>query len=113
MSVERADPSRLAPPLERMLLVRLLVGLVLLVGGVAALGWAFREPMLAVAQGFVDRLGVWGLFFGMFLIDSYAFPPLAHEPILFFAHAGGIGFYQVAFLGGLGSFLAEIGRAHV
>ena len=106
MSVDGAEGPALQPVWERAVLVRFLVGILLLVIGVGALGWAFRAPLAELSAAFVGRFGTWGLFFGMLIIDAYAFPPLAHEPILFFAHAGGVSFVDVTLVAGTASFLA-------
>jgi membrane protein YqaA with SNARE-associated domain len=79
------------------------VFLVLLVG---ALGVVFRGPLSDLAEAFARRFGAPGVFLGMLFIDAYAAPPLAHEPVLFFAHAGGMGFADATLVAGTGSFLA-------
>ncbi|MEL6187413.1 MAG: VTT domain-containing protein [Myxococcota bacterium] len=106
MATHGAPPRVLAPPLDRSVLIRFVLGVVLLIGAVGALGWFFRAQMASAAEWFVGEFGLYGVFFGMLLVDAYAFPPLAHEPILFFAHAGGLDFLQVALVAGAGSFLA-------
>lgn len=106
MSIDSANAPALVPLFERPVLARFVLGIVLLVSVVAGLGWAFRVPISSLAAGFVSEFGLPGVLFGMLVVDAYAFPPLAHEPILFFAYAGGLGFLEVALVAGLGSFLA-------
>lgn len=106
MSTDSAQASSLGPILERAVVVRLALGIVLLIAAVAALGLVFRAPIEGLAESFVRRFGAAGVFLGMLFIDAYAFPPLAHEPILFFAHAGGLGFVEASLVAGTASFLA-------
>jgi len=74
---------------------RLLAGLVILLAGSAGAGWVLRAPLTAAADWFVRELGVWGLFGGILFTDSWVAPPLTHEPLLLFAHAGGISFVTI------------------
>lgn len=106
MTVDGAPARALGPTLDRGVVVRFVIGVVVLVAVVGALGWLFRAPMSDLAGAFVAEFGTPGIFFGMLLVDSYAFPPLAHEPVLFMAHAGGLGFWKVCLVAGTGSFLA-------
>lgn len=106
MSIDSVNTPSLVPVLERPVLARFFLGVFVLVAGVALLGWAFRAPISALAAHFVGQFGIIGVLLGMLVVDSYAFPPLAHEPILFFAHAGGLGFFEVTLMAGTGSFLA-------
>ncbi len=53
---------------------RSLAGLVALVACVAAVSYAFREPLGALGRGFVSRFGVAGLGVGSFLADGLHFP---------------------------------------
>lgn len=106
MTVDGAEAARLPPVFERALVLRLIAGVLFLLLVVGGLGWSFREPISALAEVFVRSFGALGVFFGMLVVDAYAFPPLAHEPILFFAYAGGMSFVEVTLAAGLGSFLA-------
>lgn len=106
MSVEPTEAPPLSSIFERALLLRLLGGICVLVVAIAVLGFVFRGPLTNLASVFVAKAGLVGVFFGMLAIDAYAFPPLAHEPILFFAHAGGLEFWSISCVGGLASFLA-------
>jgi membrane protein YqaA with SNARE-associated domain len=73
----------------------LMLGLVALVLIVAALSWALRDPLTQMSAWFVEELGLWGLFGGILFTDCWIAPPLSHEPLLFFAHAGGIPFVKI------------------
>lgn len=107
MSGELTQAPMPSPPvLERAVLIRMALGIVLLVALVGGLGVAFRSPLSALAEAFVTRFGAWGVFVGMMGLDAWALPPLAHEPLLFFAHAGGLGFAEASLIGGTASFLA-------
>lgn len=85
---------------------RIVVGLVLLLVVSAGLGYLVRAPLTEAAQWFVDELGMLGLFFGVLLVDSWVLPPLTHEPLLFFAYAGGVSYLDVWACAGLASTLA-------
>ncbi len=91
---------------DRALLARLVIGIGLVALTAVVLAATFRAPIEAFASGLVSRFGGTGVFFAMLIVDSYAVPPLSHEPVLFFAHAGGLGFWKVTAIAGTGSFLA-------
>lgn len=107
MTVDGA-PARaaLAPTLDRSVVLRFALGIVVLIALVGVLGWFFRAPISALAASFVAEFGAPGVFVGMLFVDAYAFPPLAHEPVLFVAHAGGLSFWETVGVAGTGSFLA-------
>lgn len=56
------------------LLVRLLFGLVMLLGGIGLVGYLVRRPTEQLARYFVDAFGVWGLALGTLLADGLHFP---------------------------------------
>ena len=85
--------------------IRLVVGIVVLLGVVALLGAWLREPVTTLASEVVEGFGLVGLFFAVMFFDSSPLP-LVTEPLLFVAHAGGIDFVTIAAIGGTASFLA-------
>jgi membrane protein YqaA with SNARE-associated domain len=74
---------------------RLWMGLLILLVGTAAAGYVLRAPLTSIADWFVDELGLWGLFTGILLTDSWVAPPMTHEPLLLFALAGGVPFVVI------------------
>ena len=76
----------------RSLLMRVGTGLVVMLVGIATIAILAREPLEVAAGGFVDAFGLLGVFVGVLLTDTFV---LTHEPILFVAYAGGLGFWPV------------------
>lgn len=83
--------------------VRLGVGLVVLILVAGLLGYLFRVPLTQVSAYCVDRFGLVGLFVGVVFTDSWILPPLTHEPLLFFGHAGGLSYAQIFLVAGAAS----------
>ena len=102
------DKSAQSPIIDRTLVIRIIVGLLALLLAVFFLGWFFREPLASGANFFVEKFGIIGVFILMLVVDAWAFPPLAHEPILLFAYVGGIPVLDIAVVAGFGSFLAGL-----
>ncbi|MBW1877507.1 MAG: hypothetical protein JRI25_25115 [Deltaproteobacteria bacterium] len=73
---------------------------------VAALGYAFAEPIERVSAVFLEHFGRAGLFAAVFIMD--AIPFTTHEPVLFLAYTGGVTFWQVFGLAGTASVLSGI-----
>lgn len=74
---------------------RLAFGLVLLLGVSALAAILLREPLTTLAAWFMREMGLLGLFVGVVCTDIWVAPPLTHEPLLFFAHAGGVPFVEI------------------
>jgi len=73
------EPSSLddAPRSPLRLLLRMLLGLGLLLAGVALVSSLFRSELEALGHAFVDRFGLWGMLVGAMLADGFHFllPP--------------------------------------
>ncbi|MEZ4317322.1 MAG: VTT domain-containing protein [Myxococcota bacterium] len=74
------------------LVVRLGIGLSTLVALFGLLAWGLREPLEAFAAWFVSHTGLVGVAVLVSIVDAL---PLTHEPILFLAWNGGLGFWPV------------------
>jgi membrane protein YqaA with SNARE-associated domain len=74
---------------------RLGIGLLVLLLVTGVLGFVLRNPLTDLAHWFVGELGLYGLFVGVLFTDSWIAPPLTHEPLLLFAHAGGVSFATI------------------
>jgi membrane protein YqaA with SNARE-associated domain len=85
-------------------LVRLAVGVVLLIGAVGALGYAFHAEIVAISAGFLDTFGPLGIAIGFFLPDAFALP-FIHDAFSFFGLVGGMGFWEVVAWASTGSLL--------
>lgn len=92
-------------PDPRALLLRVAVGAVGIVGGIAAVGLLLREPVTALGQWFVDSFGLLGVFVGVFLCDIM--PISLHDPFLVAGHSGGLGFVEIAATATTASLLAS------
>ena len=96
---------------------RLAVGLIGLLCVVGALSYWFKDPLTDGSRVFVEQFGLAGVFGGVLFTDTFL---LTHEPVLFAAHAGGLGFWPIFLTasaasicaGGLGWMLGSLfGRA--
>ncbi len=87
------------------LLRRALGGLVLILVVAGVAGVVLREPITAVAEVFIGRFGLAGLFAGVLFTDASPFP-LTHEPVLLLGVAMGIPWWKLAFVGSLASVTA-------
>ena len=92
----RMDPKTLAWNIAKALMVILVV--------VVVIGLVFREPMERVAEGFVNRFGLPGVFVAALLLD--AMPGLGSQPIVVLACAGGLPGVWVWLVAGAGSWLS-------
>lgn len=101
-SSRRGEPDGLG---LRALLGRLAVGLAAICGAVVVLAVTLQEPLQAVSEAFVAAFGLGGVFVAVILTDTFA---LTHEPVLFAAHAGGLGFWPIFFTASVASVLAGI-----
>ncbi|MCB9679211.1 MAG: VTT domain-containing protein [Alphaproteobacteria bacterium] len=72
--------------------MRLGIGLSTLVAVFALLAYGLREPLEHVAAWFVGYAGLPGVAVLVMVVDAL---PLTHEPILFLAWSGGLGFWPV------------------
>ena len=85
------------------LVVRLGIGLSTLVAVFAGLAWSLQDPLEQLAAWFVGTAGLVGVAVLVSIVDAL---PLTHEPILFLAWNGGLGFWPVwaaASIGSIGS----------
>lgn len=85
------------------LLVRLGFGLFTLLIAFGLLAWSLQEPLEAFSAGFVEWAGLPGVVILITIVDAL---PLTHEPILFLAWSGGLGFVQVWVAASTGSIAA-------
>lgn len=74
----------------RTMLWRMGVGVAVLFVAVIVLAVVLHEPLTALSLAFVDRFGLVGVGVGVIITDTFM---LTHEPLLFAAHAGGLGFW--------------------
>ncbi len=84
------------------LVKRLALGIVVLFSLVVVLSLTLREPLEVVSAWFVDQFGLAGVLASTFLLD--AIPFTTHEPILFFAFSGGLGYWKIFAAAATGSF---------
>ena len=69
-------------------------------------GLTLKEPITAVSGWFVESLGLWGIFFGVLLLDCL--PLTMSEPLLLLGYEGKIGFWTLTTVAGCGSWLSAI-----
>lgn len=89
----------------RPLLRRAVTGFVLLIGIVGVASWAAAPWIRTWAGTFVDQFGLWGVFFGVILTDTFF---LGNEPLLGVAYAGGLPFVPIAAVACVASVLAGL-----
>jgi len=76
-----ADTPAEPPIIDRVLIRKMVVGIVALLAVAGACGLLLQEPIEAFATAFVDRYGLLGLAAGVLFTDS-SLIPLTHEPFL-------------------------------
>lgn len=113
MSTPSADDIPTIPPLAT-LIPRLLLGLLVLGGSVAAAAWFLREPIATFSTWLTTTTGWPGLVVSMALTDVVPFA--THGAVLLVAQAGGLGFWTSFFAASVGTVLGvisswSIGRA--
>ncbi len=86
---------------------RLGLGLLVLVGLIAALGLAVREPVAAFGARVVAELGLPGLFAAVVAMDQI--PGVGFQPALFFGYTGGIPLLNLVIAAWAASYVASIG----
>lgn len=86
------------------LIKRLVVGLFLLVIVSFFAGLTLRGPITEMSAWFVSNLGLWGIFFGVMLLDCL--PLTMSEPLVLLGFEGGIDFWTLTTIAGLGSWLS-------
>lgn len=75
---------------DRRLIRKSFVGLVLILGVAGLTGVLFKEPLEAVGGAFIDNFGLAGLFAGVIVTDASPLP-LTNEPLIFLARGAGVG----------------------
>ena len=75
---------------DRRLIRKSFVGLVLILGVAGLTGVLFKEPLQAVGGAFIDNFGLAGLFAGVIVTDASPLP-LTNEPLIFLARGAGVG----------------------
>lgn len=78
------------------------LGIVLLMLVVTALGMFFREPLVALSKTFVDRFGGPGVAIGFYLPDAFTIP-IPNDVFTTFGIVAGMPFWHVVGWGTLGS----------
>jgi membrane protein YqaA with SNARE-associated domain len=96
------DPAPAQSIDARRLFLSTLVGIVVLFGFAAAVGYWFREPLEAAARAFVDAFGPAGVLVGFFLPDAFTIP-IPNDAFSTFGLVGGLSFAEVVVWGTLGS----------
>ena len=86
----------------RALIMKFIVGVVVMMGALGLLGLFFKDPLLELSAGFVDRLGGPGVALGFFVGDAFTLP-VPHEAFNTFGLMGGLGFWTVVFWASAGS----------
>ncbi|MFT4625902.1 MAG: putative membrane protein YdjX (TVP38/TMEM64 family) [Myxococcota bacterium] len=85
-------------------IIQTVVGLTLLLAGLAVLGLLFPTEMLAGSRAFVDVSGPWGVAAGVCLSDATGFP-IPPDAYLAAGRLGGLPFWEVVAAGSAGSLL--------
>lgn len=85
---------------------RMLLGLALLVGVLAVVGAAVREPVTAFSAGLVAELGLLGMFAAVLAMDPI--PGLGFQPALFFGYTGGLPVLPLVLAAWGGSLVASV-----
>lgn len=98
MTTQGATPS--SAPVSvmfspRRLIVSTLVGLLVLMGLAALIGYYFREPLMRISRMFVESFGGPGVAFGFFLPDAFTIP-LPNDVATVLGLAGGMSFFEVS-----------------
>lgn len=75
------------PVVDRALIKKTVVGLVLLLLGSALCAFLLKDPLVALGQTFMDRFGLGGVFIGTLIADTSPLP-LSHEPLVMLAIPG-------------------------
>ncbi|MEY3012978.1 MAG: hypothetical protein RIT45_1713 [Pseudomonadota bacterium] len=95
MSDDSGGQARLGLDADlRRLLVQMAWGLLALIVAILALGYFYREPILAISKTFVANFGGPGVALGYFLPDAL-FVPLPQEAVKTFAYLGGMPFWTI------------------
>ncbi|HET9959574.1 MAG TPA: VTT domain-containing protein [Polyangiaceae bacterium] len=101
--VGSGTPGQSTPSVAR-LLVRLVIGLLLIVGGVAVLGQLFRAELTALGQQFVARFGLTGMLFGTIIADGLHFP-VPPQFYMLMGITSGVSAFATLLVINIGSFL--------
>ena len=93
------------------LIKRLVIGLILLVLVSFIAGLTLKDPITQASDWFVQALGLWGVFFGVLILDCL--PLTFSEPLLLLAMEGGkdgekLGFWTVTTVAATGSWLSAL-----
>jgi len=91
--------------IDRKTVIKLVIGVVLILGLAAASGLLLREPITLWGGAFVHRFGLVGLLAGVVISDS-SLLPLTNEPLVLLAISGGLSPWVVFAVTAGGSFLA-------
>jgi len=78
-----------ATPVDRRLLLKTAVGLLLVLLVAAVCAWLLKEPIESVGAAFLERFGLGGVFVGTVITDTSPLP-LTHEPLVMLGLAAGV-----------------------
>lgn len=84
--------------------VRIALGLVVLIVGVALLGKTFRPELEALGRGFVDNFGLFGMALGALIADGFHFP-IPPQFYMLLGISSGVSTLKTLFAVNVGSFL--------
>ena len=101
------EPEPDAPQLllDRPLITRAVVGVVLITVLAGIVGVAFKAPLQTAGAVFLDLFGLPGLFAAVVFTDGVPFP-LTNEPLIFLARGAGVGAWVIFWVVSAGSVTA-------
>ncbi|MCP4503103.1 MAG: hypothetical protein GY822_24465 [Deltaproteobacteria bacterium] len=90
-------------PAGRAFWKKFILSIVVLLAATVVLAYFFKTPLEEASQWFMGNFGLLGLAGGVVLTDSWALPPMTHEPLLFAAHASGVSYLVIVAVAGTAS----------
>ena len=100
-----AEPAEQQFVVDRALVTKAVVGLVVILVIAGIVGVVFKEPLQAAGGAFLDAFGLVGLFVSVLITDGVPFP-LTNEPLIFLARGAGVGTWMIFGVVSLGSVVA-------
>jgi len=88
------------------LIKRLVVALFVLLVASFIAGLTLKGPITAASAWFVELFGLWGIFFGVLILDCL--PLTMSEPLVLLGYEGNIGFWTLTTVAGMGSWLSAL-----
>jgi len=99
------DASEAHPAVDRALIKKAVVGLVVILAIAGIVGVVFKEPLQLAGAAFLDAFGLVGLFVSVLITDGVPFP-LTNEPLIFLARGAGVGAWVIFGIVSAGSIAA-------